>query len=132
VQLVLHSKVVEPGHHHRRLLRLTGLDAQENQARRLLNDLTRYRAFLERTGDAPVSDTAAAARWLGEVFEPTIAAVPPDLRSRRAAAEIFHEVLEHRWFLSERAGRDVGLVRTIPSYLETVLRPAPDEKVSRT
>jgi hypothetical protein len=132
VRLLLQSKVVEPGHHRRRLARLTGLTAQENQARRLLNDLTRYRAWLERTGDSPVSEKAAAARWLGEIFEPTIAAVPAELRGRRAAAEIFHELLEHRWFLSERAGRDVGLAKTIPSYVETVLRPAADEQVSRS
>ena len=106
-----------------------GLDAQENQARRLLNDLTRYRASLERTGKKPVSDTAAAGRWLSEVFEPAIAAIPPELRGRRAAAEIFHELLEHRWFLSERAGKDVGLAETIPSYIEKVLRTAPDEKL---
>ena len=104
VRLVLQPKVVEPGHHRRRLLRLTGLDAQENQARRLLNDITRYRAWLERTGEKPVSDAAAAGRWLREVFEPTVAAVPPELRGRRAAAELFHELLEHRWFLSEQAG----------------------------
>src|SRR5699024_1760815 len=35
----IQPKVVDAGHHQRRLLRLTGLDAQENQARRLLNDL---------------------------------------------------------------------------------------------
>jgi hypothetical protein len=129
VRLRLHSKVVEPGHHQRRLMRLTGLDAQENQARRLLNDITRYRAYLERTGDRPVSDAAAAGRWLAEIFEPTVAAVPPELRGRRAAAELFHEILEHRWFLSEKAGADVGLKKAIPDYIETVLRPAADEKL---
>jgi hypothetical protein len=129
VRLRLQSKVVEPGHHPRRLARLTGLEAQENQARRLLNDLTRYRAWLERSGTAPVSEAAAAGRWLSEVFEPTIAAVPAELRGRRAAAEIFHELLEHRWFLSERAGKDVGLAKTIPSYVEKVLRPAADEQL---
>jgi hypothetical protein len=129
VRLKLHSKVVEPGHHRRRLLRLTGLDAQENQARRLLNDLTRYKAYLERTGDAPVSDTAAAGRWLSEIFEPTIASIPPDLLGKRAAAEIFHEILEHRWFLSERAGKDVGLKKATQSYVDQILRAAPDEKL---
>ena len=129
VRLRLHSKVVEPGHHRRRLLRLTGLDAQENQARRLLNDLTRYKAYLERTQNAPLSDTAAAGRWLSEIFEPTIASIPPELLGKRAAAEIFHEILEHRWFLSERAGRDVGLKRATESYVEQVLRAAPDEKL---
>ena len=129
VRLLLHSKVVEAGHHRRRLLRLTGLDAEENQARVLLNDLTRYRAWLEASGKQPVSDTAAAALWLSEVFEPAIATVPKDLQGKRAAAEIFHELLEHRWYLSEQAGKDVGLDRTIPSYIEKVLRSAPDEKL---
>ena len=129
VRLRLHSKVVEPGHHRRRLLHLTGLDAQENQARRLLNDITAYRAALERTGDAPVSETAAAGRWLSEVFEPTLAAIPPELRGRRAAAELYHELLEHRWFVSEQAGRDVGRDRAIASYADQILRPAPDEKL---
>jgi hypothetical protein len=129
VRLVLPTKVVEPGHHRRRLMRLTGLDAQENQARRLLNDVTRYRTWLERSGEQPVSDTAAAGLWLAEVFEPAIAAVPAELRGRRAAAELFHELLEHRWFLSEKAGKDVGMDRTISSYVDQVLRPAADEKL---
>ena len=129
VRLRLHSKVVEPGHHRRRLLHLTGLDAQENQARRLLNDITSFRAQLECAGDTPVSDAAAAGRWLSEVFEPAVAAVPPELRGKRDAPELFHELLEHRWFLSERAGRDVGLTKAVASYVEQILRPAPDEKL---
>jgi hypothetical protein len=128
VRMRLQSKVVEPGHHRRRLLRLTGLDAQENQARRLLNDLTTYRARLNRLAAAPVSDAAAAGRWLSEVFEPTLARVPEELYEKRAAAEVFHELLEHRWFLSERAGRDVGMEKATAAYVEQVLRPAPDEK----
>jgi hypothetical protein len=128
-RLLLHAKVVEPGHHRRRLLHLTGLDAQENQARRLLNDVERYRTYLKRNGRAPVSDAAAAGRWLSEVFEPAVASVPEELHGRRAAAELFHEVLEHRWFLSERAGTDVGIDKAIADYVETVLRPAPDERL---
>jgi hypothetical protein len=131
VRLRLQSKVVEPGHHRRRLLRLTGLDAQENQARRLLNDLTAYRTKLNRTTTTPISDAAAAGRWLSEIFEPAIAALPPELQGKRAAAEIFHELLEHRWFLSEKAGRDIGMDEAIASYVEQVLRPAPDEKAPR-
>jgi tRNA A-37 threonylcarbamoyl transferase component Bud32 len=128
VRLRLQSKVVEPGHHRRRLLRLTGLDAQENQARRLLNDLTAYRAKLNRSTKTPLSDAAAAGRWLSEVFEPAIAAVPVELQPKRAAAELFHELLEHRWFLSERAGKDVGMKAATTSYVDQVLRPAADEK----
>jgi tRNA A-37 threonylcarbamoyl transferase component Bud32 len=128
-RLLLRPKVVEPGHHRRRLLRLTGLDAQENQARRLLNDVTRYATWLRRRGEEPVSDAAAAGRWLADVFEPAVGAIPPELRGRRAPAELFHELLEHRWFLSERAGRDVGIDAAIESYVDTVLRSAPEERL---
>jgi tRNA A-37 threonylcarbamoyl transferase component Bud32 len=128
-RLILHPKVVEAGHHRRRLLHLTGLDTQENQARRLLNDIARYHAYLQRRGEAPVSEAAAAGRWLAEIFEPAVAAVPVELRGRRAAAELFHELLEHRWFLSERAGKDVGLDAAAADYIDAVLRPAPDERL---
>lgn len=127
-RLRLHPRVVEPGHHRRRLFELTGLRAQENQARRLLNDLAGYRAHLEQETGRPPAGSVAAARWLAEVFEPAIAAVPPELHAKREAAELFHELLDHRWYLSQEAGRDVGLGPAVASYVEQVLRHQPDER----
>ena len=128
-RLRLDPLVVEPGHHRHRLLRLTGLDAQENQARRMLNDIARFRESLERREKRPVSESVAASRWRDEVFEPTVASVPETMWAMLPAAELFHQVLEHRWFLSERAGKDVGIDAAITDYVEKVLRPAPDERL---
>jgi hypothetical protein len=127
-RLRLDPHVVEPGHHRRRLLMLTGLNAQENQARRMLNDLARFRAHLEETEGKPVPESVAAYRWRAEVFEPAVAAVQPELGNKLQAAEAFHEILHHRWFLSEKVGRDVGLDEAVRSYVEDVLRHAPDER----
>jgi hypothetical protein len=127
-RLRLHPVVVEPGHHARRLHSLTGLQVQENQARRLLNDVACYRLHLERVKGRSVPEAVAAYAWLTEVFEPTIESIPEDLRGRLEAAELFHELLEHRWFLSEEAGSDVGLEETVGSYTDGVLRDAPDER----
>jgi Domain of unknown function (DUF4032)/Lipopolysaccharide kinase (Kdo/WaaP) family len=127
-RLRLSPRVVEPGHHRRRLHALTGLNAQENQARRLLNDLARYRAELDRTAGRPVPETVAVHRWLSEVFEPAVAAVPAELWGKRDAAELFHEALEHRWFLSQEAGEDVGMTPAVEAYVADVLRHAPDER----
>ena len=69
-----------------------------------------------------------AHRWLTEVFNPVVSAVPRELRGKLEPAEIFHEVLEHRWFLSEKSGRDVGLLPAARSYVDDVLRLKPDEK----
>jgi Domain of unknown function (DUF4032) len=120
-RLRLQPRVVEPGHHIRTLRALTGLEVQENQARRLLGDLARYRTELEASAGAPVSETVAARRWLSDVFEPTVAVVPAELRGRLEPAEVFHQVLDHRWYLSEAAGHDVGLQEAVKSYVETVL-----------
>jgi hypothetical protein len=107
---------------------LTGLHAQENQARRMLNDLARYRAEIERREGRPVPESVAAFRWRAEAFEPAVAAVPRELWNKLPAAEIFHEILQHRWFLSERRGRDVGMKEAVRSYVEDVLRHVPDER----
>ncbi|MEV7681368.1 DUF4032 domain-containing protein [Streptomyces sp. NPDC088341] len=117
-------KVVDAGHHQRQLLRLTGLDAEENQARRLLNDLESWMAGEEdyAPGDPlGARPEVLAHRWVRDVFRPTVRAVPLELRGEMDAAQIYHEVLEHRWYLSERAGRDVGLETTIEDYIAHVL-----------
>ncbi|MGW6745680.1 DUF4032 domain-containing protein [Streptomyces sp. NPDC055025] len=117
-------KVVDAGHHQRQLLRLTGLDAEENQARRLLNDLESWMAGEDdyAPGDPlGARPEVLAHRWVRDVFRPTVRAVPLELRGEMDAAQIYHEVLEHRWYLSERAGRDVGLEATIEDYVAHVL-----------
>ena len=127
-RLRLDPRVVEPGHHARRLMILSGLHAQENQARRMLNDLARYRAELERREGRPVPESVAAYRWRAEVFEPAVSAVPRELWNKLPAAEIFHEILQHRWFLSERRGKDVGMMEAVRSYVEDVLRHVQDAR----
>ena len=131
-RLRLDPRLVEPGHHRRRLLQLTGLSAQPKQARRMLNDLAGYRAHLEQQEGRPLPESVAAYRWRAEIFEPSVAAVPPELRNKRQAAEVFHEILQHRWFLSERAGGDVGMESAVASYVADVLRHAPDERAMLT
>ncbi len=118
-------KVVDAGHHTRRLLQLTGLDVEENQARRLLNDLDSYRVKL-RLG--PEDEQIAAHRWVTDRFERVMSEVGPELRGKLEPAEIFHEVLEHRWFMSERAGASVPFGDAVTDYVETVLSAKPDEK----
>jgi hypothetical protein len=123
----LQPKVVEAGHHSRELQGLTGLDVEDNQARRLLNDLASFAAH----HDLGQEDRAVVAhRWLTEIYEPIMAMVPRDLRGKLEPAEIFHEMLEHRWFLSEKAGHEVDLVEVARSYIDEVLAQRPDEAVA--
>ncbi|HYN29012.1 MAG TPA: DUF4032 domain-containing protein [Dermatophilaceae bacterium] len=123
-RIVIQPKVVDAGHHSRRLLRLTGLDVEENQAQRLLNDLDSYRAALQRQND---DEALVAHDWLSRVYEPVTRRVPAALTGKLEPAELFHEVLEHRWYLAEHAHRDVSIEDAMEDYLRSVLPSKPDE-----
>ncbi len=124
-QVRIQPKVVDAGHHTRRLIRLTGLDVEENQARRLLNDLDQYRVDHPRPG---ADEEVLAHEWLGHAFEPVVTAIPKDLSGRLEPAEVYHQVLEHRWYMCEKASRDVSLEEATSSYIENVLRNRRDEE----
>jgi hypothetical protein len=125
-RLRVRTRVAESGHDRRQLFLRTGIDAEENQARRMLSDITSFRGYLEQKVGHPVSETVAASRWLEEVYDVVLAAIPESLRGRLAPAEIFHEILEHRWYLSESEGRDVGTTAAANSYFATVLPQVPE------
>lgn len=120
----IHPKVVDAGHHRRRLIRLTGLDVEENQARRLLNDFDEFHASFPELG---MDEEQAAHQWLATRFEPIIASIPRELRGKREPAEIFHEIMEHRWYMSEEAGHVVPLMDAVRAYTRDILAHHRDE-----
>lgn len=123
----IQPRVVELGHHCRELRALTGLDVEDAQARRLLNDIAAFTAH-HRLGDRPRA--LVAARWLTEVWEPIQELVPDEARGKLEPAEVFHEILVHRWYLSEQAGEEVDIFVTARDYIDRVLRGRPDEAVA--
>ena len=126
-EIQIRPRVVELGHHSRELQELTGMHVQDNQARRLLNDLASFTAALDLGGEERL---LVANRWLNEAYEPVIALVPPDLMGKLEPAEIYHEILVHRWLLSERAGREVDTLVAARDYIDTVLARRPDEAIA--
>jgi hypothetical protein len=114
----IQPKVVDAGHHARRLIRLTGLDVEENQARRLLNDLDQYRIEHPRPG---ADEEVLAHEWLSNYFEPVVTSIPKHLLGRLEPAEIYHQVLEHRWYMMENQKRDVPTAEAVQSYIDNVL-----------
>lgn len=116
--VLVRPRVVDAGYANRKLLRLTGLDVQENQARRLLNDLDAYRASTWReTEDIEI----VATDWMREVFEPTVRMIPPEYRTQIDPAQFFHEVLTNRWFMAEKAGHDVPMADAVENYVRNFL-----------
>lgn len=116
--LTFTPKLVAPNYHSLKLKELLGLETEEFQAKRLLASFERFRSReITRTPDK----AEAAQRWLDEVFYKVVKSVPDDLQGRVEDAQLFHEVLEHRWYLGEKAGRDLGLDFATSDYIANVL-----------
>ncbi len=115
-RLKLQVTVTDRQYHRHRLLALAGLSAGEEQARALLNDLAQYKALLSSRRDRSLPLSVAALHWLEECFRP----VQRILAARQGAGfdpvQGYCDVLVHKWYLSERAGHDVGLAAAAASF----------------
>jgi len=116
--LKFQPKLVAAGYHTNRLRELMGLETEELQAKRILASFDRYRA---RESNNEITINESAFKWLTEIFNPIVNSVPAEHIGRVEPAQLFHEVLEHRWYLSEAAGHDVGLDFASKSYISEVL-----------
>ncbi len=126
-QVRIQPKVVELGHHCRELQALTGLNVEDAQARRLLNDLAAFTAHYDLGRE---DRSLVANRWLTEVYEPIVRMVPAEARGKLEPAELFHEILEHRWYLSEQAGGEIDIFQAARDYVDNVLPQRPDEALT--
>ena len=123
----IQPKVVDLGHHAREVQALTGMSVEENQARRLLNDLASFTAHYDLGRE---DRHLVASKWMHQIFEPIMAMIPPDATGKLEPAEVFHEILEHRWYLSEQAGHEIDIHETARDYIDRMLRAKPDEAIT--
>ncbi|MCJ7711183.1 MAG: DUF4032 domain-containing protein, partial [Chloroflexi bacterium] len=121
----LRTSVTTRRYHANELERRTRLRTLEGQARLLLNDLAEYGAWLEWFDRRSIAPEEAANRWLREVYRPTQARITGLVGPDRDLVQAYCDVLEHKWLLSEQAGRDVGLDAAIHSYKKAGA-PAPE------
>lgn len=121
---VLHLRffITDRNFHRDQLLSLTGISAGEMQARQMMNEINEIKAYLSQINNRSVSLSAAAYTWLEQYYQPVIAQleVLTHRKGDKAASEpteLYCQVLEHKWFLSERARRDVGHQAAAEDYL---------------
>ena len=111
-------RLVAAGYHQQRLKEILGLDAEELQAKRLLASFDRFRG---REAESGYSQKVLARRWLTNVFDHVMDQIPQELRGRVERAQMFHEILEHRFYLGEKAGKDPGLDFATQEYISDIL-----------
>lgn len=127
-RLQMRPVVLEEGHAHLRLRKLTGLEVQENQARTLLNALDAYGLQLEREAGRVLPEAIKAYRWLSERYEPVIEAIPALYRDRLDDAQLIYEFLEHRFERSKALGRQVENDEALVTFVSEVLAQLPSER----
>lgn len=125
----LHFRIQVAGRqfHHDQLQTLTGIDAQENQARQMMNEIQETKAMLTRQHNRSLSLHAAAFHWLENIYSPVATRLQAIEPSADNLPELYCQVLEHKWFLSEQAQRDVGHQSAVDDY---ILRFGQSEVVS--
>jgi hypothetical protein len=123
-RLRMRTVVTDRDHHRHRLHDLTGLVAQEKQAELMLNEIHQIQAGMARELNRSVPLSVAAFHWQRERWEPALEKLAPLLKLTGDPAELYCQVLEHKWFLSEKAKRDVGLDAAIEDYVEKFRAPA--------
>ena len=117
-RLRMRTIVTDRDYHRHQFHNLTGLVAEEKQAERMLNEVLELKATLAQRDNRSVPLSVAAFHWQRDRWEPAMKALAPLLGPQVEATELYCQVLEHKWFLSERAQRDVGMETAMQDYVE--------------
>jgi Domain of unknown function (DUF4032)/Lipopolysaccharide kinase (Kdo/WaaP) family len=129
-QVRLRVQVTDRNYHRRQLEGLIGITAEENQARKIMNEIQEQKASLSREHNRSTPLGAAAYHWLEELYKPTLQLLQSVDASQMTPPELYCQVLEHKWFLSERAGHDVGHVAAAEDYLHHILESPSKPQIS--
>jgi hypothetical protein len=121
-QLRLRVFVTDRNFHRGELYNLTGLDAEEMQARVMMNEIHELRATLSQEYSRNTPLSVAAYYWLEHSYKPVVTRLEELTDWHTTEAELYCQVLEHKWYLSERAQHDVGLQVASEDYLDLFSR----------
>jgi hypothetical protein len=119
----LRVMVTDRNFHRDQFYGLTGLEAEEMQAQKMMNEIQEIKATLENQNNRSTPLSVAAYHWMEHVYQPTMQILRPLVNQYNAPAELYCQVLEHKWFLSERTQHDVGHHIAAQDYLEHYGKP---------
>jgi len=112
--------VADRNFHRDQLLGLTGIEAEDMQARKMMNEIHELKATLSQIHNRSTPLSLAAFNWLQEIFLPTLTSMPSKIDQYSDPAELYCQILEHKWYLSEKARHDVGHQYAVEDFLRTI------------
>jgi len=115
-RLHLRVFVADRNFHRDLLLRLTGVEAEEAQARQMMGEIQELKATLSQQENRSMPLSLAAQRWLADTYLPITAQLRQLGSGETPLPELYCQLLEHKWYLSEAAGRDVGHLAALEDF----------------
>ena len=112
--------VADRNFHQDQLLGLTNVEAEEMQARLMMNEIQELKATLSQTHNRSTPLSLAAFKWLQEIYLPTLDGIRSLITETSDPAELYCQILEHKWYLSEKAQHDVGHQIAIEDFLKMI------------
>jgi hypothetical protein len=112
--------VTDRNFHQDQLLGLTGVEAEEMQARLMMNEIHELKATLSQTHNRSTPLSLAAFKWLQEIYLPALDGIRSLFTDDSDPAELYCQILEHKWYLSEKVEHDVGHQFAIEDFLRTI------------
>jgi hypothetical protein len=112
--------VTDRNFHRDQLLGLTGIEAEEMQARTMMNEIQELKANLSHTQNRSTPVSLAAYNWLHDFYNPVIKRLQMLVDRSGDLAELYCQILEHKWYLSEAAQHDVGHQAAVEDYLQNI------------
>ena len=122
--LKLRVFVSDRNFHRNQLMQITGLYAEDRQAQQIINEINELKANFSQAGNPNVSMQAVAYHWLEHIYKPVIEQLKPFIKNtshlifNADPIELYCQILEHKWYLSERAQHDVGHVAAVDDYIK--------------
>jgi hypothetical protein len=108
-QLRLRAVVTDRNFHHDQLQSLTGLEAEEMQARKMMNEIQEQKATLSPENNRSTPLSVAAFHWLEHTYSPVTGRLAPLVSGEMSLAAV-RQVLEPNG-TCQKAGRDIGTDR---------------------
>jgi hypothetical protein len=121
----LHLRIIvtDRNFHRDQLFELTGLEAEEMQARQMMNEIYELKAFLSQSSNHSIRFSLAANHWLEKIYQPVIDHLKPLIEHKDRGdvntdpVELYCQILEHKWYLSESVRHDVGHLAAVEDFI---------------
>jgi tRNA A-37 threonylcarbamoyl transferase component Bud32 len=112
--LKLRIFVSDRNFHRNQLMEVTGLYAEDRQAQQIMNEIYELKANMSQLNYPNITLEAVAYHWMEYVYKPVAEQLQSFINPKSNPVlnadliELYCQVLEHKWYLSERAQHDVG------------------------